>query len=306
MRINLCYSGGRTSAYMVENLLLLQSRGFFPDTKFIITFANTGREHDNTLDFVNSCDLRWQKLYNNKVVWLESVVNSGRKASSHKQVSFETASRRGEPFEDVTAKYGIPNSAFLHCTRELKENPILDYMESLGEKKGHNVNRKLVEATYETFIGIRSDEAKRLKGNRNGKQKKFYPLADTFDGINLVCEKQDVLDFWEDMPFNLNIPEHLGNCIDCHKKSQKKLNMVYNDLGKEAFAFTKHLDDQYSDIKPQTLPNGSIKNRKRFRGYKNTRELIASFKLNDYNPKTYNDESGGCSESCEPFTDNGV
>ncbi len=299
-------SGGRTSAYLTENVLLLQSKGYFPDTEFVITFANTGREHEKTLEFVNNCDKRWFELYGNKVIWLEAVVHKGRLPSSHNKVHFEATSKHGEPFEAVVSKYGLPNGNFLHCTRELKENPIMDYMESLGEVKGHIVKGKLVEATYETWIGIRADEPARLKGNRNGKQKKVYPLADIvgWDSckrfFNLICDKLDVLDFWEDMPFDLDLPEHQGNCVDCHKKSAKKLNMVFNETPK-VFNFTAYLDNQYSHVKPQTLPDGTVKQRKRFRGYKNTRELIVSFSVSEFNPKSYSEESGGCSESCEPF-----
>jgi 3'-phosphoadenosine 5'-phosphosulfate sulfotransferase (PAPS reductase)/FAD synthetase len=307
--VNLLFSGGRTSAYLVENILLLWSLGYFPNTRFVITFANTSREHEKTLEFINACSLRWQALYGHSVIWLEAVVYGGRLPCSHKVVSYEAASRDGEVFEAVVAKYGLPNGNFFHCTRELKENPIMSFMESLGEVKGHIVKGKLVEATYETWIGIRADEPARLKGNRNGKQNKVYPLADIVSWqsckrfFNLICDKLDVLDFWEDMPFDLGIPEHQGNCVDCHKKSAKKLNLVFNETPK-TFNFTSYLDNQYSHVKPQILPNGEVKQRKRFRGYKNTRELIATFTASEFNPKNYDNESGGCSESCNGFENN--
>lgn len=244
-RVNLCTSGGQTSAHLTEQVLLYQSKGLWSDVEFVLTFANTGREHEKTLEFVNNCDKRWSKLYGVNIVWLEAVVHEGFLPSSHKIVTFETASRNGEPFEQVVAKYGLPNSNFLHCTRELKENPIMSYMESLGEMKGHQHNLAFVEATYETWIGIREDEPKRLKGRRNGKQKKVYPLADIimdhFYKVDFRCDKIDVLDYWEDMPFSLGLDEWKGNCIDCHKKSEKKLFMVARDMGEDAFTFTNTL-----------------------------------------------------------------
>lgn len=304
--VNICDSGGRTSAYLTENTLLLHSLGYFPDTKFVITFANTGREHEKTLEFVNNCSLRWQELYGHSVVWLEAVVHDGWKSSTHKIVSYETACRDGEVFEDVTAKYGLPNGNFLHCTRELKENPIISYMASLGGEIGRTVNKEWVSANYETWIGIRGDEPKRLGGNKDGKQKKVYPLAEIVPWsscnrwFNLICDKLDVLDFWEDMPFDLDLPEHRGNCEDCHKKSKKKLNMVFNEAP-EVFEFSKRLDNKFSRVKPQILPDGSIKQRKRYRGYQNTSEMIASFDVSEFNPRVYEEESGGCSEECQPF-----
>jgi hypothetical protein len=301
--VNLLFSGGRTSANLVEDLLYqYQQGGFHEEYKFVITYANTGREHNKTLEFVNHCDLRWQEIYDNKVVWLEAVVHQGRLPCGHKVVDFKTADREGNIFAEMVAKYGLPNGTFLHCTRELKENPIMSYMESLGERKGHIVNGELVKATYETWIGIRADEPRRLKGNRSGKQEKRYPLGDgDINGMDFTCSKQDVLDFWEDMPFDLQIPEHQGNCVDCHKKSNKKLALVYKETPK-VFNFTAYLDNQYSEVKAQVL-DGNLIPRKRFRGYKNTKELIASFDLSDHNPKDYSEESGGCSESCEAFMD---
>lgn len=301
--VNLCMSGGRTSAYLTEKVLELQSNGYYGDVDFVITFANTGREHEKTLEFVNNCDERWRALYDNKVVWLEAVVHDERVPCSHKVVDFDSADRVGKVFEEVVAKYGLPNGNFLHCTRELKENPILSYMKSLGEEIGHITNGELVRATYETWIGIRADEPKRLNGNRSGKQEKVFPLADFHPFNNetdLRTFKRDVLDFWEDMPFDLDLPEHLGNCVDCHKKSFKKLKMVYDDMGEKVFHFTAFLDNQYSKTKAQVL-DGKIIERKRFRGYKDTKELIGMFKEVEIDTKDRSEETGGCSESCEPF-----
>lgn len=303
MRINLAFSGGRTSAYMVEKALESQLRNSFcDDVEFIITFANTGREHEATLRFVHECDKRWKAQYGIGVVWLEAVVHEGRKPCSHVVVSFHSASRCGEPFEDVVGKYGLPNGNFLHCTRELKENPIISYMESLGETKGHIKSGIRIPATYETWIGIREDEPKRLTGNRNGKQRKVFPLADDaiyvggVDVDNMQADKHDVLEFWSKMPFDLGIPEWWGNCIDCHKKSDKKLYQIYRE-DKSAFHFTSYLDGEYSDVKPQILEDGSAIKRKRFRGYRNTKELIASFKIGG----KFEGDGGACETSCEPF-----
>lgn len=296
-RINICKSGWRTSAFMTEMALSLQAQGYFSDVEFIVTFANTGREHEKTLAFVNECDKRWQFLYGVKVVWLEAVVHKERKPSSHKVVSFETASRKGEPFKAVVAKYGLPNKTFLHCTRELKENPVMSYMESIGERIGHIVDKTLVSATYETWIGIREDEPKRLGGKRNGKQYKVYPLAEPYGEVDITADKPDILFFWNNMPYDLDLPEHWGNCIDCHKKSDTKLNKVYVESKGNAFGFSKALDRDFSNVKPQALEDGSTMVRKRFRGYRNTDELIQSFELGI----ELTSEVNGCESSCEPF-----
>lgn len=96
------FSGGRTSAYMCWWLLNNKADKF----NFIFVFANTGQEHEKTLEFVDKVD-KWLGL---NLVWLEAVVHEGElTGSTHKIVNYETASRTGQPFEDVIKKYGIPN-----------------------------------------------------------------------------------------------------------------------------------------------------------------------------------------------------
>lgn len=304
-RVNICNSGGRTSAYLTEMALEAQASGALGDTEFIVTFANTGREHEKTLMFVNNCNKRWTELYGVSITWLEAEVHTGRLPCSHKVVTFETASRHGEPFEAVVAKYGLPNNTFLHCTRELKENPIMSYMESLGERKGHIKAGALVPATYETWIGIREDEQARLTGNPMGKQTKIYPLAGDIIELNgfghcidLTCDKGDVIEFWSEKPFDLDLPEHLGNCIDCHKKSLKKLGMVLSDIGEKGFRFSAYLDLAYRNVKAQVL-DGAVVPRKRFRGYLDTSELIATIRAKQVDETDQGDLF--CSNSCEPF-----
>jgi predicted phosphoadenosine phosphosulfate sulfurtransferase len=50
------FSGGRTSAYMLWRVL--QSNGGLPSNAKIL-FANTGKECEETLDFVNDCATHW-------------------------------------------------------------------------------------------------------------------------------------------------------------------------------------------------------------------------------------------------------
>src|SRR5689334_17839749 len=106
------FSGGETSAFMTKFLF-----EYFPDREKHVLFENTGREDEKTLEFILECDRRWDL----RVVWLEADVHHGkRKSSTHKIVDFESASRNGEPFEEVIKKYGIPFMFSSCCTRELK------------------------------------------------------------------------------------------------------------------------------------------------------------------------------------------
>ena len=51
-----CFSGGRTSAFMARALQLR----FEGKRDLIFIFANTGKERVETLDFANECENRWK------------------------------------------------------------------------------------------------------------------------------------------------------------------------------------------------------------------------------------------------------
>lgn len=193
------FSGGRTSAFMAR---ALQLRYENKERELVFIFANTGKERTETLDFVNECDMRW----NLGVTWLEYDLIEDK--STFKIVSYETASRNGEPFEKMITKYGLPNKAFPHCTRELKRQTITRYLRTIGLKKG----------MYETAIGIRIDEAHRINW-QNAKQDKFiYPLATDFRAT-----KDFIRTWWDRQDFDLQLKDYEGNCDMCWKKSERKL-----------------------------------------------------------------------------------
>lgn len=202
MKEKLCisFSGGRTSAVMTK-LCMEQYKDKY---EMIVTFANTGCEHEETLKFVDMCD----KHFGWNVVWLEAVVNPQKgKGIRHRVVDFNTASRKGEPFEAVVKKYGISNANFPNCTRDLKEYVINSYFRSIGWKKRE----------YYTAIGIRADEMDRVSST--AKDKKFiYPL------VTADWTKEMVKNECATWPFDLQLKgEHWGNCVWCWKKSLRKL-----------------------------------------------------------------------------------
>ena len=274
-------SGGRTSAYMTKRLLDECSN----DYEMLICFANTGQENNETLDFVNECDNR----FGFNTVWIEAVVNDGRVACTHKVVNYESASRKGEPFESVVAKYGLPNNGYPHCTRELKENPIHSYVKSIGWKKGE----------YYTALGIRADEPRRIKRNKTV-QNKLYPLVDLFPS-----DKLDVMDFWADQRFDLKLHDYQGNCKWCYKKSAKKLFKILDD-DISIFDFPMMLEQKYGKVGSNKI-KGEIVSEPRtlFRNYMTAENMIRLFNETNYKQESFvfnDEEDGGCSESCEVFT----
>lgn len=274
------FSGGETSALMT--LELMKSYKELGYSELLIVFANTGEENQATLEFVYNV----QTKLNVPIVWLEAcVIHEKRKGTTHKIVSYETASRNGEPFEEVCKKYGIPCHTSPHCTRELKLRPITSYVRCLGWKKG----------SYDTAVGIRLDEMHRVSitALANGT---IYPLVD------LKITKEKVRLFWEEMPFRLNLHEHQGNCKWCWKKSLRKL-MTIAIQNPEYFDFPHKMESLYG-----------VKHKdKFFRSNRTTTDILElskqpfdkftdSYRVSVDNFNTELDSAGSCSESCDIFS----
>lgn len=187
------FSGGRTSGMMAKRL-----KDKYPDTRFI--FANTGCEHERTLEFVDRVD----REFHLSLVWLEASFQGMQKPLTFNVVNFESASRFGEPFEAVVKRHGLPNQTFPHCSRELKKYTINRYLRSAGIRSRFMA------------IGIRADEIDRISASAD-KDKIYYPLLE--DGIT----KSDVFAFWQNQDFDLDLETKYGNCVTCWKKSDEKL-----------------------------------------------------------------------------------
>lgn len=274
------FSGGETSAYMTQRAL----EELAPNYKeVVVLFANTGQENEETLRFVEKCDSH----FGFNVIWVEADVNPEMgKGTKFKIVNYETASRNGEPFEAVIQKYGIPNMAFPHCTRELKLKPMTSYMRSIGWKNG----------MYDTAIGIRADEVDRI--HPNYKDHNFvYPM------VTWGMTKPMVNSWWSEQPFRLNLKGYEGNCKWCWKKSMRK-HLTLITEHPEWYDFPERMEAQYA------LAGTNKDNTPRvfFRGQKTTKDLRELAKTKDFEPATDDaqvmydpqlDESNGCIESCE-------
>jgi 3'-phosphoadenosine 5'-phosphosulfate sulfotransferase (PAPS reductase)/FAD synthetase len=182
--------------------------GQLPD-QAIVCFANTGKEDAATLQFVHDCETNW----NVKINWLEFLPDNPK----YKIVDFSTASRNGEPFEQlINKKKYLPNTFARFCTTELKIIPIERFMASLGYED------------FVTFVGIRADEPRRVAKMKNNKSIKETPLA-----TDKVTTK-DVLDFWDNQSFNLqtvtvNGNSLLSNCDLCFLKKANHLVSLIRD-----------------------------------------------------------------------------
>lgn len=266
------FSGGRSSAYMMKRLWI-DYRHIY-NMQFV--FANTGQENEKTLIFVDRCSQEWGI----PITWVEAFVHMKKRvATTFKIVTFETASRKGEPFEEVIKKYGISNKSYPHCTRELKMAPIHTFIKSTGW------------TNYWTAIGIRADEPKRVRKDAEAAHM-LYPMVGMFP-----TTKPEIMDFWEDQTFDLGLLEHQGNCTWCWKKSIKKLTRIFNETP-EVFEFPARMEEQYG------LAGHNVDGAKRtfFRENRSTKDIVTIAQLLDASHGIERpDEDAGCSESCEVF-----
>ena len=196
------FSGGRTSAYMLWRVLK-SNGGKLPEEAQVL-FCNTGKEDEATLRFVRECGQRWGV----QITWLE-YTGSGEWV----ECDFDSAARNGEPFEAVIRQRNgmLPNQVTRYCSSEMKTRTMHRYLRWCGWTE------------WDTFIGIRADEPRRVsrfRANPSPETKSeevCLPLADA--GIS----KHVVSTFWRSMTFDLQLSNvggitPAGNCDLCMLK----------------------------------------------------------------------------------------
>ena len=279
------FSGGETSAFMLGWMLKNKAHEYSGVT---VLFANTGQENEETLEFVDKVG----RHFGVDIVWLEAAPNPYKgSGTTHRVVTFSTASRNGEPFEEVIQKYGIPNHAYPHCTRELKLQPMTSYLRDAG----------ILSSPHVKAIGIRHDEIDRMQHDAREKNI-IYPLISM-----RPMTKPLINQYWSEMPFRLNLKGYQGNCKWCWKKSLRKQLTIAHETP-SAFDFPERMEGLYG------LAGHNVDGNKRvfFRGNMSTLEIRRlarqPFSPADDDAREYPepdlfgydlDVSGSCSESCE-------
>lgn len=193
-------SGGRTSAMMLRRII--DAHGGTLPADVIPVFANTGREREETLRFVEEFATRWGVT----VRWVERDGTAPVHQRFH-EVDYDSASRNGEPFEElIRERRFLPNSDARICTQALKIETAADFARSLGWDE------------HEDVIGLRGDEPQRvhdlrLKAMEKGDRSISLPLYDA------RVSKADVAAFWAAQPFDLRLQPWESNCDGCFLRS---------------------------------------------------------------------------------------
>jgi len=298
----------------------------------ICIFANTGMENEETLEFLDKCDSE----YNLNIIWLEAVVHEHGKGNTYRVTNFKDAYRISQykeplhPFHAHVKKNGIPNATYPQCSDRLKEQVIESYKKANGLKgveqalgfRTDESNRAMSKKVKDAIMSIGaseyefrvtksheermlivsdcSDERLETIGRYSLKLKKYnlvFPMIDWFP-----MNKDDVNDFWEEQPFNLELEAHMGNCATCWKKSDRKLHLIALENPEKYEAF-KWFEETYKHVKPNTK-NGQ--DRVFFRKHRNSEmiigeaQLMDSYMLRKLIGANIDDESG-CAESCNGY-----
>lgn len=206
------FSGGRTSAYMLWRVLQAHQMSLPKDA--IVCFANTGKEDEATLRFVQDCAEHWGL----SIMWVEYQTE----APGFRVVTFDTASRAGEPFEQlVSKKKYLPNPVARFCSEELK---------------GRVITKATGLESEDTMVGVRADEPIRITKMR--KRGLMIPLTDA--GVT----QNEVQAFWKRQPFDLALPFRdgvtpLGNCDLCFMKGPEQILGLVKDKPERAVWWAK-------------------------------------------------------------------
>lgn len=198
-------SGGRTSGLMLRRILDAHGGALPPDVHAV--FTNTGAEHEGTLRFLDEQVRQWGV----DLRWIERTPD----APGWREVTFETASRESEPFEElVMRKRFLPNAVMRFCTVDLKIKTAAAFMQSQGYDR------------WTSVVGLRHDEPARvskLRARDHGQWDVACPLSDARVTV------ADVAAYWRASPFDLRIAPHEGNCVGCFLKSTGKRRRIAED-----------------------------------------------------------------------------
>jgi 3'-phosphoadenosine 5'-phosphosulfate sulfotransferase (PAPS reductase)/FAD synthetase len=178
-----------------------------PTEDDIVLFTDTQREHPLTYKFIDDFEK-----------------NEGIKVT---RISYDGG------FDAYVRKVRfLPNQAMRICTSELKIKTAKRYLRSLGIQ------------SFESYIGFRSDEERRVK-----EYKQFFKkVIPKFPLYDMGISKEDVNQYWLAKPYTLEIPSILGNCDLCFLKGKNAIISIlqhYPELADKWIADEKEIGATY-------------------------------------------------------------
>jgi 3'-phosphoadenosine 5'-phosphosulfate sulfotransferase (PAPS reductase)/FAD synthetase len=284
------FSGGRTSAYMVW---LFEQRRKRENINVEYIYCDTGAEHPNTYKFIKDV----VENFGIKLTCLRTIINMEFGVGpGYRVVEIDDCKQDLEPFMDVCRKHGTPTVAAPLCSDRMKGIPADKYC-----------NDKYGRGNYYRWLGMRVDEQSRIKTTESQLDmfEKTKPADNRIKTTRYLAQisditKSEVLDWWEDQEFNLDLPEHLGNCVFCIKKGSNKIALAAKDEPDMAAQFMDMIASDAVHKKPsRDLPPEIM-----YRGSHSLKSIIDSYENISREDLSRQVLLGGsreslCSESCE-------
>jgi 3'-phosphoadenosine 5'-phosphosulfate sulfotransferase (PAPS reductase)/FAD synthetase len=214
------FSFGRTSGYGLRRVLDANPPEVLRE--YLRPFsANTGKEHPESLAFGERIDREWLRPLGLSITLLEYRQGPSKdEPHAFKQVTFETASRNGEPFEALIRQRfisspGLPNAVMRYCSSEMKTRTMHRY-----------IRQVLGWDEWDTILGIRADEPSRYVKFRSNPHPETKAETVRVPLVQAGIGAQDVGNFWRGHPLDLNLPNingktYHGNCDLCYLKHPK-------------------------------------------------------------------------------------
>ena len=337
MKIVVNFSGGRSSATNV-----LEAIRIFGASRVRVVSMDTGAEHPATYEFMKKFNEYIVCKYGVSIVFLRGRFNQELgKGHTYDVINPVSLVPDLGPFKEMCKKYGTPSVASGWCTSRMKEETHDKYCDDvlgkgnyetwlgiradepsryLGVSLYHLLNKCFDLSYYDfqcIYQSVVNDGAVSIRWWFNVIPKDFHDnifkaariLHDKVKKQNVrymaeICndEKEDVLSRWKVMPFDLGIPEWLGNCVFCFKKSDLKLAAAQRDEPELYIEWLGMIDGAKDRPKQQRVSKHVMYRKKRtlqgviatFDGStgKEIKARIRGSKMIDTN---------SCSESCEVF-----
>lgn len=326
------FSGGRTSAFMCH---LFKNEFSDQETEFVYT--DTGAEHPKTYKFIREVNSN----FNLDLVCLKAVVTPKMgESNGYEIVSIDSLKWDLSVMKANSKKYGGFTNNRPYCTEKMKNIVSKKYRQDTHKDENllwlgirYDEPKRLVgdhiqyeKSAYKQLVAIGmedyeiSDMFLDISENLSNLDNHCYFFIEqkTKDllikritlqhklGFKYLAQisqatKQDILDWWNKQSFDLEIGEHLGNCVYCVKKSCLKLALA----AKEEPDLFDEWSEMVHDDSVRLMPADKFGKGHIYRKWQTPEMVVAQFgdatveELRERVFKTKQYESGSCTEACE-------
>lgn len=322
------FSGGRTSAYLVH---LMEQKRINEGWDVEYVFMDTGAEHPKTYEFIRNV----VEHFGITLHCLRGNFNQPVGVGQGQTVDVVNLDDIGldlvnGPMAQMMRKHGIPTVASAWCTTRMKEEVNNKYCQMMGWGERVNWIGYRSDEPGRYFGKSCWQELRRYRFHLTELHQIFNDALSGSDlmqwrlvgstrdliisraatlkqvGLRYLCEleeieKIDVLNFWKQQPFDLEIEEHLGNCVFCIKKSINKVALALRDEPEIRDQWLAMVDDGSGRLnKGSGFEKGVM-----YRGTNSIETIEQQFANYDREQLLYSIKSmrdtNVCANSCEAF-----